>query len=190
VLKFAASIIIAGILLATAASGGQVTRILFGRLAGKLGVEFAIISEKTIRGVVKGILGVAVLQAFLAGAGFALAGIPAAGVWAFLCLFLAIVQIGILPVVVGVIIYAFMKMATLPAVLLTVYLVVVALGDGPLKAILLGRGAMVPMPVLFIGAIGGFIWIGFLGLFIGAVLLSLGYKLLEAWMGGELLSDG
>ena len=83
-----------------------------------------------------------------------------------------------------------MKMPTLPAVLLTVYLVVITLGDGPLKARLLGRGAMVPMPVLFLGAIGGFIWIGFLGLFIGAVLLSLGYNLLEAWMGGGLLSDG
>ncbi|MFN2253962.1 MAG: hypothetical protein ACK2U6_06940 [Candidatus Promineifilaceae bacterium] len=46
------------------------------------------------------------------------------------------------------------------------------------------------MLVIFLGAIGGFIAIGFLGLFIGAVVLSVGYKLFEAWMGGELLSDG
>lgn len=189
VLKFAASLIVAGILMATAASGGQVTRNLFRRLAGERGAELAIISEKTIRGVVKGILGVAVLQAVMAGVGFALAGIPAAGVWAFLCLFLAIVQIGITPVVLVVIIYAFMEMSTLPAVLLTVYLIAVTIGDGPLKAILLGRGALVPMPVIFLGAIGGFIWIGFLGLFIGAVMLSLGYKLFEAWLGEGMFPE-
>jgi len=185
VLMFAVSIIIAGILMATASSGEQMTRRLFIRLVGERGADFADISEQTIRGVVKGILGVAVIQALLAGLGFWIAGIPGAGVWAFLCLVLAIVQIGIGPVVLGVIIYAFSNMTTLPAVILTIYLVVVAVGDGPLKAILLGRGAPVPMAVIFLGAIGGFIWIGFLGLFLGAVILSLSYKLFEAWMGSN-----
>jgi len=185
VVMFAVSIIIAGILMTTAHSGGQVARHLFVRLVGERGSEFVEISEQTIRGVVKGILGVAVIQALLAGGGFWIAGIPGAGVWAFLCLVLAIVQIGIGPVVVGVIIYAFSNMGTLPAVILTVYLIVVAIGDGPLKAILLGRGAAVPMAVIFLGAIGGFIWIGFLGLFIGAVILSLSYILFKTWMGDD-----
>lgn len=185
VLMFAVSIIVAGILMATSHSGGEMARHLFVRLVGERGDEFVDISEQTIRGVVKGILGVAVIQALLAGAGFWIAGIPGAGIWAFLCLVLAIVQIGIGPVVLGVIIYAFSNMSTLPAVILTVYLVVVAIGDGPLKAIFLGKGAAVPMAVIFLGAIGGFIWIGFLGLFIGAVVLSLTYKLFDAWMGND-----
>ena len=186
VLMFAVSIVIAGILMATAYSGGQMARQLFVRLVGERGSDFADISEQTIRGVVKGILGVAVIQALLAGLGFWIAGIPGAGVWAFLCLVLAIVQIGIGPVVLGVIIYAFSDMGTLPAVILTVYLIVVAIGDGPLKAVLLGKGVAVPMAVIFLGAIGGFIWIGFLGLFLGAVILSLSYKLFDAWMGSGL----
>jgi len=80
------------------------------------------------------------------------------------------------------IIYAFSKMSTLSAVILTAWLVLVALVDGPLKAVLLGRGAPVPMLVIFLGAIGGFISLGFLGLFIGAVVLSVGYKLFEVWL--------
>lgn len=185
VVMFAASIIIAGILMTNAASGGQLTKDLFVRLAGERGVYFVSISEQTIRSVVKGILGVAVIQALLAGVGFAIAGIPLAGVWASLCLFLAVVQIGIGPVILGVIIYAFSNMALFSAIVLTVYLIIITLGDGPLKAVIMGRGAPVPMATIFLGAIGGFLWLGFLGLFIGAVLLSLGYKLIEAWIGWE-----
>ena len=63
-----------------------------------------------------------------------------------------------------------------------------------MKAVLLGRGAMVPMPVIFLGAIGGFMAIGFLGLFIGAVVLSVGYKLFDSWLQeeafGKTMRDG
>ncbi len=181
-LMFAVSIIIAGILMATADSGGQMAKNLFVRLAGERGTEFAEISVKTIRGVVKGVLGVAVIQGLLAGIGYIVAGIPGAGVWAFLSLFFAVIQIGVAPVIIPVIIYAFYKLSTLTAVLLTIWLVMVTIVDGPLKAILLGRGAAVPMLVIFLGSIGGFISMGFLGLFIGAVVLSLAYKLFEAWL--------
>ena len=108
--------------------------------------------------------------------------LTATGLWALLCLILAIIQIGIGPVIIPVIIYAFSKMSTLTAVMLTVWLVLLTISDGPLKAVLMGRGASVPMLVIFLGAIGGFISFGFLGLFIGAVILSVGYKLLEVWL--------
>jgi len=108
--------------------------------------------------------------------------LTAAGLWALLCLILAIIQIRIGPVIIPVIIYAFSKMSTLTAIMLTVWLVLLTISDGPLKAFLMGRGASVPMLVIFLGAIGGFISFGFLGLFIGAVILSVGYKLLEVWL--------
>jgi len=179
---FAISIIIAGILMVSAKSGGTMAKHLFVRLAGDYGDEIVGIVVQTIRSVVKGIIGVSIIQALLAGLGFAVAGIPAAGLWAFLCLILAIIQIGIGPVVLVVIIYAFSMMGKMPAVLLTVWLVLVTASDGPMKAVILGRGAAVPMLVIFLGAIGGFIAIGFLGLFIGAVVLSVGYRLFEAWL--------
>ena len=191
-LLFALSIIIAGILLTSAESGGRVARDLFVRLAGKRGAEFADDAKVTVRNVVKGILGVAIIQALLAGIGFAVAGVPAAGLWAFLCLLLAIVQIGIGPIVIPIIIFMFYKANTFTAAILTVWLVLVMLSDNVLKPILLGRGAPVPMPVIFLGAIGGFMSMGFLGLFVGALVLSVGYKLFKAWLtagGGEFTNS-
>ena len=76
----------------------------------------------------------------------------------------------------------FYKANILTAAILTVWLVLVMLSDNVLKPILLGRGAPVPMPVIFLGAIGGFMFMGFLGLFIGALILSIGYKLFETWL--------
>jgi predicted PurR-regulated permease PerM len=183
-LQFTLSIIIAGILMVNAGEGGKVARALFVRLAGNRGVEFADISTTTIRNVVKGILGVAIIQSLLAGVGFGLAGVPAAGVWSFLCLLFAIIQIGIAPVTIPVIIYMFSSADTITAGLLTVWLIIVSIMDNFLKPVLLGRKAPVPMLVIFLGTIGGFISMGFIGLFIGAVILSLGFKLLQAWLEG------
>jgi predicted PurR-regulated permease PerM len=181
-LMFTISIIISGILMASAKSGGMMAKRLLIRVAGVQGEAIVDITVQTIRSVVKGIIGVSFIQAILAGLGFAVAGIPAAGLWAFLCLVLAIVQIGIGPVVILVIIYAFYTMGKVSAVLLTIWLMFVTVSDGPMKAIIFGSGAKVPMLVIFLGAIGGFIAIGFLGLFVGAVVLSVGYKLFEAWL--------
>jgi len=179
---FALSIIIAGMFLAGAEGGGRVARSLFILLAGKRGAEFADDAKTTVRNVVKGILGVAIIQALLAGIGFSVAGVPAAGLWALLCLLLGIIQIGIGPVAIPIIIIMFYKAKTLTAVILTVWLILIMFLDNILKPILLGRGAPVPMPVIFLGTIGGFMSMGFIGLFVGAVILSVGYKLIEAWL--------
>ena len=181
-LQFALSIIIAGIFMSHAKGGGKMAKDLFVRLAGERGADFADISTQTVRNVVKGILGVAIIQALLAGTGFLVAGVPGAGLWAFICLFLSIVQIGVLPVVIPVVIYMFSTADTLTAALLTGWLIPVSLLDNLLKPILLGRGAPVPMLVVFLGAIGGFLSMGFIGLFVGAVILSLGFKLFRVWL--------
>ncbi len=180
--QFALSIIIAGIFMAHATGGGQMAKELFVRLAGPRGADFADIAKKTVRNVVKGILGVAIIQALLAGTGFLVAGVPGAGLWAFLCLLLAIIQIGIFPIVIPIIIYMFYNADTLTAWLLAGWLILVSILDNILKPILLGRGAPVPMLVIFLGAIGGFLSMGFMGLFVGAVVLSIGFKLLQAWL--------
>jgi len=181
-LQFTLSIIIAGVFMANARGGGNLVRELFVSLAGERGSDFADISTITIRNVVKGILGVAIIQGLMAGMGFMVAGVPGAGIWAFLCVFLAIIQIGIAPVAIPVIIYMFYYADTVTAGILMVWLILVMLSDNFLKPILLGRGAPVPMLVIFLGSIGGFISMGFIGLFIGAVVLSLGFKLFRAWL--------
>jgi len=66
----------------------------------------------------------------------------------------------------------------------------VGLSDNFLKPLLLGRGVDVPMLVIFMGAIGGFVLDGIIGLFLGAVMLALGYKLFDAWLGEGEASVG
>lgn len=135
-----------------------------------------------MRSVTKGILGVALIQAILAGIGFMVMGIPGAGLWALLCLLLSTVQIGIFPINLPILIYVFATADTMPAVLFLIWSLIVGSLDNVLKPLVLGRGVSVPMAVIFVGAIGGFITSGIIGLFVGAVVLALGYKLVLAWV--------
>jgi predicted PurR-regulated permease PerM len=182
VLQFVASIIIAGVLLAYSTSVGNAATKVLIRLVGKNGENFANTTVVTVRSVVKGILGVAVIQATMAGLSFFIAGVPYAGVWTVACLFFAVIQIGAAPVAIPIMIYMFSAADTLTAVLLSIWLVITLVSDNILKPLLLGRGAPAPMLVVFLGAIGGFITSGFLGLFLGAVILTLGYKLFMVWL--------
>lgn len=185
VLLLTVSIIISGVMLAYEKEESDFAKKLFVKLAGKSGEEMAGIAKQTIQNVVKGILGVAVIQTALVGVGLLVAGVPFAGLWIVISLILAIVQIGILPVSIGVIIYIWSTADSVTAIVLTVWMLVVGLMDNVLKPILLGKGASVPMLVVFLGAIGGFLYSGFIGLFTGAIILTLGYKLGAKWLDSE-----
>lgn len=176
------AIIISGVFLAYSTQSAEFARRFFRRLLRSENLDAAALAVSTIRNVVKGILGVALIQSTLALAGFLIAGIPYAGIWFFLCVVLAIIQIGILPVSIGVIIYIWSHGSTLTATLLTIWMLAVGLLDNILKPILMGKGASVPMLVIFLGALGGFMYSGIVGLFTGAVVLSLGYRLFDAWL--------
>ncbi len=185
ILMLALSIIIAGILLVNSEGGGKIAKKVFRKIVGEKGDEFTEISIITIKNVTKGILGVAFIQAALVGLGFVFAGVPYAGLWALLVLILAIVQLPATIVVLPVVVYLFSAMSTVGATLWAIYLLVAGASDNILKPILLGKGAPVPMLVVFLGAIGGFMVSGFAGLFTGAIVLTLGYKLFLAWIKDE-----
>jgi len=182
ILQFVLAIIIAGVILHHGESGKRVSYAIARRLAEEHGAGFIDLARATIRSVSRGILGVALLQSILAGLGFLVAGVPAAGLWAFLCLLLSVIQIGIFPVTIPVIIYVFATGDTTTAVIFLIWNLMVGALDNVLKPLLLGRGVNVPMAVIFVGAIGGFLASGIIGLFIGAVILVLGYELLLDWL--------
>ena len=121
----------------------------------------------------------------LAGLGWLAAGVPAAGLWTLLALLLSTAQVSIFLVAVPILIYVFYSGDMTTFVLLLVWSLAVGTIDKILRPILLGRGMDVPMAVVFVGTIGGFLSSGIVGLFIGAVVLVLGYKLLVAWLGDE-----
>lgn len=184
VLFLALAIIISGVLMSYATQAGNFAKALFNKLMNSDKIDVASIAVVTIRNVVKGILGVAVVQSTLAAIGMAVGGVPYVGIWTLLCLVLAIVQIGTLPVAIGVIIYIWSAGTTTTAILLTIWMLAVGLLDNILKPLVMGKGAPVPMLVIFLGAIGGFMVSGFIGLFTGAVILSLGYRLFDIWLKG------
>ena len=117
ILQFVIAILIAGVLLARAEAGTRVAYGIAVRLAGEKGADFADLAEATVRSVTRGILGVSLIQTLLAGLGFMAMGIPGAGLWALLCLLLSVVQIGIFPITIPILIYAFATADTIPAVL-------------------------------------------------------------------------
>jgi len=181
-IQFFIAVILAGILLATSDKGANFIRMLYSKVIGEKGIEFAKLTEVTIRNVTNGVLGVALAQSLLAGTIFLLAGVPLAGLWALLCFVLAAAQIGPGPVIFGVIAYLFITQSTFFAIAWTIPLILVTFVDNILKPLLMGKGAQVPMMVIFIGSIGGFILSGILGLFLGAIILAIGYKLLLSWI--------
>jgi len=182
VFQFIFATIIGGALLTQAAGGLQAAKNISSRLVGaERGERLVSLSILTIRSVVKGVLGVAIIQALLAGIGLVVIGAPAAGLFAGVVLVLAIVQLPAL-IVLGPIAFWYFSVAdAVPATVFLVYAVVVGMLDAFLKPLLLGRGLETPMLVILIGAIGGAITEGIVGLFVGSVVLSLAYEIFTAW---------
>ena len=127
-------------------------------------------------------LGVALIQTFLAAVGLLVMGVPGAGIWASIILLLAIMQLPPLLVLGPIAVWVFSTAAPIPATIFLVYSLIVSFSDGLLKPLLLGRGVDVPMLVILLGAIGGMISAGIIGLFIGAIILALGYQLFQFWL--------
>ena len=152
------------------------------RLLGDRGNEWVKLSTLTVRSVVNGILGVAVIQGAFALIGMLLEGIPLALVWAIGVMFLTIIQIPAIILIVPVIAYAFSQGSGAYEVIFAVYMLIVSMSDGVLKPLLMGRGVDVPMLVILVGAIGGMILMDMIGLFVGAVIFALAYKLFVFWM--------
>ena len=188
VLQFAASLIVAGILMAHGEAGARTCRAIVSRLVGReRGESFQRLSASTIRGVAQGVIGIAFVQAILVGLVLLLAGVPWAGVLAAITLVLSIAQVPALLVIIPVLIYIWASghYGTGAAVLDSVLLVVAGLSDNILKPLMLGRGVEAPMPVILLGALGGMASGGILGMFVGSTALAIGYQIFMRWVEGD-----
>lgn len=183
ILQFVLSIIISGIMVANAGGAYDVTIKFFTRLTNKTnGKTYADLTKATIRSVAQGVLGVAIIQAVLSALGMIVMGVPAWGLWTLAILVVAIAQIPPILILGFVSAYVFSVAETTPAVIFLIYCLVVSASDGFLKPLFLGRGMSTPMLVILLGAIGGMMMSGIIGLFVGAIILALGYELLMAWL--------
>jgi len=183
ILQFILSIIISGVLLANAEGGYRIVIKIFNRLTNmETGKEYADLSKATIRSVAQGVLGVAIIQATLSALGMMVMDVPAWGLWTMVILVLAIAQLPPIIVLSFVCAYVFSVAETTPAVIFLIYSIIVSASDGFLKPLFLGRGMSTPMLVILLGAIGGMMMSGIIGLFVGAIILALGYELFIKWL--------
>ncbi len=182
---FISAVIVSGIILVYASNGRNFAGNLGRKLAGDRGSDLALLAEATIRSVVGGVLGLAIIQTFLVGIGLYFAHIPFWGLLTLLTLFLALIQVGATPVLIGVLVYLFSIGEGSTAAIFIVWNVIVIVVDSILKPYLLGRGVKIPTVIVFLGSLGGFVEIGFLGLFLGPVVLALAYELLTTWVNNK-----
>ena len=183
-LNFVAAVVIAGLLLAYSTGGGRLAQAFATRLVGERGPELAGLAEQTVRNVARGVLGTALIQSALAGTGFVVAGVPWAALLTLVCFLLGVVQIGPAIVLIGAVVYVFSSAGTLIGSLFLAWCVLVGLVDNVLKPLLIGRGSNVPMAVILAGVLGGLLAHGLIGLFVGPIVLALGYELFRAWLAG------
>ena len=181
-IKFLLSVAVAGVLFPYGPQLVAAGRGFLSRIVPDQSEHFLDLAGATIRAVSQGVIGVAIIQSLLAGIGFKLAGIPSAGLLAFAVLLLSIVQIGGTIVILPVIIWIWTDKDFATALLLTTFLVIVAVLDNILKPLVMGRGLTTPALVILIGVIGGTLAHGIIGLFIGPIILSVAWELSVAWI--------
>ncbi|HCF4203408.1 TPA: AI-2E family transporter [Pseudomonas aeruginosa] len=184
ILVFVLALIIAGLFLANGErSALRSTAIAQRVFSPERGPELAALCSATIRAVAQGVVGIAFIQMLLVGIGLAIMGIPGAGLLALMVLLLGIMQLPVLLITLPVVLYVFSQDGiSIATIVFAVWNIVAGLMDNVLKPLMLGRGVAVPMPVVLIGALGGMISNGIIGLFIGPVILAVGYELFNSWV--------
>lgn len=156
------------------------------RLIGPRARQFIAVAGGTIEGVVYGILGTALAQGVLAGMGFLVAGVPGALFLGLLTFFMSLIPMGPPFVWAPAVMWLASGEHYGAAVFMAIWGFFVISGiDNIIKPYLISRGSQMPFVLVFLGVIGGVIGFGFIGVFLGPVLLAVGFTLLLAWNRGE-----
>jgi len=183
--QFLLTVIITAVMYSSGESAVAGVKAFFLRLAGPKGVASVELAGGAIRAVAMGVIVTAVAQSLLAGLGLLIAGVPFVGLLTVLMFVLAIAQIGPLPVLLLVVIWAFGALPPAWAIFVLVWSAVAGLVDNFLKPLLIRKGADLPLLLIFAGVIGGMISFGLIGIFVGPVVLAVTYTLGQAWVRGE-----
>jgi predicted PurR-regulated permease PerM len=188
-LKFIIATIISGFLFIPGPRLVHSVKNVFQHLAAKRGEMFVDVAGATIRNISRGVIGIAIVQALLAGIGLILAGVPGAGLISFAVLLLGIIQIGPAIILIPVVVWSWFAMDTSMAALFSAYMILVGLLDNVLRPLVMAKGLSTPMPVILVGVFGGTLAHGMIGLFVGPIVLSIAWQLLTLWFRDEIPSQ-
>lgn len=161
-----------------------VARITAGaqRIAGDVSQHLLAVAGNTVRSVVYGIIGTALAQAILAALGFWIAGVPSSFLLGLVTFVMALIPGGPPFVWVPATLWLFHAGRPGWGIGLGIWGFLVISGvDNVIRPYLISRGANLPFIIVLLGAIGGVVAFGFIGLFLGPVLLAVGYALMRAY---------
>jgi predicted PurR-regulated permease PerM len=157
------------------------------RIGGAEGIHLLDVAGKTIRAVLYGVLGTALLQGVLAGVGFLVAGVPGAALLAFLIFIVAALPGGPLLVAVFPVFWLYHQGAIEWAIFIAIWMVIVGNLDSILRPLLIARGGgEMPLILVLFGVLGGAMAFGLIGLFLGPTLLAVGYSMFIEWSSGPV----
>lgn len=191
VLIFFGAIVIAGVIMAHGERGHASALQIASRISGPaVGLQITDLCTATVRAVALGVVGVAFIQMILISIGFVVMGVPASGLLAVAILLIGIMQLPATLITVPVIVFMMVTRGFGTAtIVFSIYVFVAGLVDNLIKPFLLGRGVAVPMPVVLFGALGGMVSAGVIGLFMGPVILAVGYQIFWRWVRDQPMID-
>lgn len=156
---------------------------LSARIGGDLGTRMLGLAQSTIMGVMIGIVGTAAAQSLIALIGFLIAGVPAALLLGAATFFLSMVPVGPPLIWGGAAWWLYSQGETGWAIFMIVWgIAVISSVDNFLKPILISRHASLPILIVALGVFGGVLAFGFVGIFLGPVILALALTLVEGWL--------
>jgi predicted PurR-regulated permease PerM len=182
ILQFLMTVIMCAVLYTTGETAARGVRKFATRLAGSNGDRAALLGAGAIRGVAMGILVTAFVQVLIAGAGLLIASTPGAPLLCAAILLLCLAQLGPGLIMIPAVIWEFYTGSTLSGCILLVFALLSMTIDNVLKPILIKKGADLPLPLIFMGVIGGMISMGIMGIFLGPVILAVTFNLLKEWV--------
>ena len=180
--QLALSILLTFFLLRNGAAVATTLNDAIRRIAGERGTHLLLVAGNTVRGVVYGILGTALVQAVIAGIGFVIAGVPGAALLALLTFFLSILPVGPPLIWLPAALWLFHQGSTGWGIFMLVWGVGVSSVDNFVKPWLISQGSDMPFLLIFFGVLGGALAFGFIGVFIGPTLLAVGYRVVNEWL--------
>jgi predicted PurR-regulated permease PerM len=185
-LNFLLTVLITAILYVKGEAGVELVRRFFRRLSGERGDAIVTLSGKAIRAVALGIVITAVLQTAIAAIGLFAVGVPFAGFIAAVVLVFCIAQLGPLLPLIPPVVWLYATGSPARGTVLLVLTLLAQTIDNLVRPVLIKRGADLSLLLILPGVIGGLIWLGIIGLFIGPVILAVTSTLLDQWIAAGL----
>lgn len=182
-LEFLLAVVLAGFFYVTGERIADLVSRCAARIAGDRGPGLVRVSVQTIRGVFSGVIGTALVQGLLQAISFAVVGVPGVALLGMISFIVAMLQVGTAPVWIPAALWLAYQGHKGAAVFIVASGIFINLIDNVIKPYLIGRGGEGPPAMLiFVGVLGGLMAWGFIGVFLGATLIAIGYTLLRSWL--------